>query len=627
MAKKTEEKKDINAIIAELEKKHGLGRPTVGSLVITSTGSIQLDQAMKIGGTALGKIIEIFGEESCLSKDTHINFTTENNGKVGNRKGETIQRLYERFNKEPFTVKQGVHLMDLGADYYVLSKGANDALIRNKVLGVVKTGIKPLYEVLTSKGFRIKATAEHKFCTPLGYIPLSNLQVGDEVLVHSNRRVHVATFPTWRKDVVVKYHPTNRIKVIKDRLTGVLYPYKRIQLSWLHYEASLNNLSVGEWRKLLNTEGIDLSKYKFIPENLHIHHEDENYLNNEIDNLKLIYPASHGKLHIKDRLKNLSFIADEDIVVSIEPKGEEETFDIKCGYPFNNFVANNFIVHNSGKSTITLHQIAEYQKAFPNKKVALFDYEHSFDETYARAIGIDVDNLLFYQPDTQEAGYDMILDLISKDVLSCAVIDSQTAAVPKVILDGEMSDANIALQARNNSKFCLKVKGQLSIHSTSLFIVSQTRNTIGGMGDPNITTGGKAIKFYADARWKVWKMNDKEKEQNKTTVDVIKSKVGKPWGQAKFNIKWGVGISMEDEVLEYAVEFNIIKKAGSWYSYGETKLGQGAEGVVDILQDNFELLEEIKYKVMRALRQEQATEPSVKEQLEAALILDKKEEV
>ena len=218
---------------------------------------------------------------------------------------------------------------------------------------------------------------------------------------------------------------------------------------------------------------------------------------------------------------------------------------------------------SSGKSTITLHQMAEYQKKFPEKKVALFDYEHSFDKKYAKSLGVDVNALLIYQPETMENGYDMILGLVEKNITSCIVIDSQTAAPPKVVLEGEMGDATIGLQARINSKFCLKVKGLLANHLCSLFVVSQTRDNIGGMGDPTTTTGGKSWKFYADVRWKIWKMNDKVNELNKTTVDVIKNKLASPFGQAKMDIVWGLGFDKFGEILDYAEEFDIVNRAGS----------------------------------------------------------------
>jgi recombination protein RecA len=257
---------------------------------------------------------------------------------------------------------------------------------------------------------------------------------------------------------------------------------------------------------------------------------------------------------------------------------------------------------SSGKSTIVLHQIAEYQKAFPDKRAALFDFEHSFDKKYAKSLGVDIDKLLIYQPETQEEGYDMVLALIEKKITSCIVIDSQSAATPKAVLQGEMGDSTIGLQARINSKFCMKVKGLLDIHGCTLFIISQLRDAIGSMGEPTTTTGGKAIKFYADVRWKVWKMNDKINELNKTTIDVIKNKLASPFGQAKINIIWGYGFDKLGEIIDYAVEFDFIKKGGAWYTYKEHKF-QGADKLKDYLEENSEELLELEIKVLNMLQE------------------------
>ncbi len=263
-------------------------------------------------------------------------------------------------------------------------------------------------------------------------------------------------------------------------------------------------------------------------------------------------------------------------------------------------VVEIFGPESSGKSTITLHQMAEYQKAFKDRKVALFDYEHSFDKKYAESLGVDVDNLLIYQPETMEAGYDMILGLIEADLVSCIVVDSQSAATPQAILDGEMGDATIGMQARINSKFCMKVKGLLGIHKCSLFLISQLRDAIGSMGEPTTTTGGKAIKFYADVRWKVWKFNDKVNEQNKTTVDVVKNKLASPFGKAEMNIIWGKGFDKVGEVISYAVEFDIIKQGGAWFTFKEEKM-QGIEAVKKMLEDNPEVYEFIEKEVKTKL--------------------------
>lgn len=259
-----------------------------------------------------------------------------------------------------------------------------------------------------------------------------------------------------------------------------------------------------------------------------------------------------------------------------------------------------FGAESSGKSTITLHLISEFQKAIPDKKVALFDFEHSFDKKYAKNLGVDVDNLLIYQPDYMEVGYDMILGLIENDLVSLIVLDSQTAAMPKAVIDGDMGDATIGLAARLNSKFCGKIKGLLAIHNSTLVSISQTRANIGGMTPGDISTGGNAWKFYADMRWKVWKMNDKINESNKTTIDVIKNKISNPFGQAKIDIQWGIGYDKLGEIIDYACEFDIIKKGGAWYTFKDEKF-QGTDKVKVFLEDNPEVLEFIKEEVMKKL--------------------------
>lgn len=272
-----------------------------------------------------------------------------------------------------------------------------------------------------------------------------------------------------------------------------------------------------------------------------------------------------------------------------------------------------FGAESSGKSTTTLHQMAEYQKAFPNKKVALFDYENSFDKKYAATIGVDIDNLLIYQPTDLETGYDMILALVENNVVSLVVIDSQSAAMPKAVLQGEMGDATIGLQARLNSKFCMKIKGLLPLHDCTLIFISQTRSNIGGMGDPTTTTGGNAIKFYADVRWKIWKSNDKINELNKTTIDIIKNKLAAPFGKAELNILWGYGFDKLGEIIDYAVEFDFIKKGGAWFTLENEEKFQGIDRLKDYLEENYEVLLDLENKVINKLKGIEIPEEIVEE--------------
>lgn len=259
-----------------------------------------------------------------------------------------------------------------------------------------------------------------------------------------------------------------------------------------------------------------------------------------------------------------------------------------------------FGANSSGKSTTVLHQIAEYQKTFPLKKCALFDFEHAFDKKYAQNLNVDTNNLLLYQPNSMEQGYNMILSLIESEIVSLVVIDSQSAATPQKIIDNEIGEATMGLQARFNSTFCQKVKGMLSNHKVSLIFVSQTRSNIGGMSSEAVTTGGEAIKFYSDVRWKVWKSLDKINELNKTTIDVIKNKLASPFGQAKINIIWGKGFDTIGELIDYGVEFDFIKKGGAWLTYKDVKL-QGTEKLKAYFDENPKQLLHLKQNVMLEL--------------------------
>ncbi len=259
---------------------------------------------------------------------------------------------------------------------------------------------------------------------------------------------------------------------------------------------------------------------------------------------------------------------------------------------------------SSGKTTLALHAIAEAQKL--GGIAAFIDAEHAFDRFYAQKLGVDVENLLVSQPDNGEQALEITENLIRSGAIDIIVIDSVAALTPKSEIEGEMGDSKMGLQARLMSQALRKLTSTISKTSTCCIFINQLREKIGVMfGNPETTTGGNALKFYASVRLDIRKQTQlKEGEEivgNHVKVKVVKNKVAPPFRKAEFDIIFGEGISKPFEIIDLATELNIIKKSGSWFSYGDTKLGQGRDAVKKILQDNLELADELEGKIMAVL--------------------------
>jgi len=260
---------------------------------------------------------------------------------------------------------------------------------------------------------------------------------------------------------------------------------------------------------------------------------------------------------------------------------------------------------SSGKTTLALHAIAEAQK---NGGIAAFiDAEHAFDRFYAQKLGVDVENLLVSQPDNGEQALEITENLIRSGAIDIIVIDSVAALTPKSEIEGEMGDSKMGLQARLMSQALRKLTSTISKTSTCCIFINQLREKIGVMfGNPETTTGGNALKFYASVRLDIRRQSQiKEGDDaigNHVKVKVVKNKVAPPFRKAEFDIMFGEGISRPFEIIDLATDLNIIKKSGSWFSYGDTKLGQGRDAVKKILVDNPELADELQGKIMEALK-------------------------
>ena len=276
------------------------------------------------------------------------------------------------------------------------------------------------------------------------------------------------------------------------------------------------------------------------------------------------------------------------------------------GYPRGR-VIEIYGPESSGKTTLTLHAIAEAQKA--GGIAAFIDAEHAFDRFYAEKLGVDIDNLIISQPDNGEQALEIADNLIRSGAIDIVVIDSVASLTPKAEIEGEMGDSKMGLHARLMSQALRKLTASISKTNCTVIFINQLREKIGVMfGNPETTTGGNALKFYASVRLDIRRSTQIKDSNgavlgNKTRVKVVKNKVAPPFRMAEFDIMYGEGVSKVGEILDVAVEKEIIKKSGSWFSYGETKLGQGRDAVKLIIKDNPELFDELEEKIKIAIKE------------------------
>lgn len=267
-------------------------------------------------------------------------------------------------------------------------------------------------------------------------------------------------------------------------------------------------------------------------------------------------------------------------------------------------VVEIFGPESSGKTTVALHIIAEAQKS--GGSAAFIDAEHALDPVYARKLGVDIDNLLVSQPDTGEQALEIAEALVRSGALDVIVVDSVAALTPRAEIEGEMGDAHVGLQARLMSQALRKLTGSISKSRTTAIFINQIREKVGVMfGNPETTPGGRALKFYSSIRMEVRRTETLKQGTdmvgNRTKVKIVKNKVAPPFKQAEFDIMYGLGISREGSILDLAADFDVVKKSGAWYSYGDERLGQGRENAKEFLKENPDICQEIEIKLKKQL--------------------------
>jgi recombination protein RecA len=604
-----ERMKAVQAAMGEIEKTHGkgaimmFGDKAVNVMPSIPTGAINLDLAIGVGGVPRGRVVELYGPESCLDKDTFIQYGVRMpDGTLANHKGGSIERLWERFHGEPASGNgKGKYIRPatIGAEFWAPSVNEDGRIFSNKIVDVVKTGVKPCWKVTTLCGETIIASAEHKFYLGDKYVPLSELEPGMQVFIHNNTHFKVdekdaADSYTGRVYLCVKNHPVAGTKHIRDKEHGYDYVYKKLARARAVVEAGMNEMSLHDYVERLNSG--DLGGLVFLEREDHVHHLDEMVSNDSPDNLAVISAKEHGVLHSLERHNNLRFTMVLATISSIEPVGDRETYDIRMTSPFNNYVADGFVVHNSGKSTLCLSIVAQAQKA--GGIAAYIDAEHAMDPDYASKCGVNIDELFISQPSSGEEALSIVETLVKSGGVDIIIVDSVAALTPQAELDGDMGAASMGLQARLMGQAMRKLTAIMAKSNTTVVFINQLREKIGVMfGSPETTPGGKALKFYASVRIDIRRVesikNGTEVIGNRVKVKLVKNKCAPPFREAQFDIMFGKGINVLGALLDVAVDRAIVEKSGAWFSYKGERIGQGREQAQAWLHDHQDALQAI----------------------------------
>jgi len=423
---------DTADILKKLTKDYGSKVATLGDVDYEDTprlptGIFPFDLASG-GGFPMGRVSIIYGPESCVAHDTFLQYCVVTDGKRQNHKGGTIENLYHRFH--------GLHregrgnyqrACSLSARFTLPCMNDEGRVFHNDVVNVLKTGLKDCFDLVTSSGKKITATGDHKFFVGDTYLPLSMLHVGGKVFIHDNTHHsgRVAPRRQYKTMTVKHYHSGVAPAIVIEPSSGKKYLYYQVRVHRLVVEAVLNGLEFHDYVARLNSG--DISGLEFLPSNMHIHHIDEDISNNAIENLALVSASSHGLQHSLERHNNLRFVVTEDTIVSITPCGQKETYDVVMEAPFNNYIANGLVVHNSNKTNICLLAIAEGQKLYPNKKAVFVDAEGAYDPKWSKGLGVDVANLIVVHPEYAEQAVDMLEAFLYATDVFAVVLDSIAA--------------------------------------------------------------------------------------------------------------------------------------------------------------------------------------------------------
>lgn len=589
-----------------------------------------LADASHFGGVPYGKISQFHGPEGCLSADTFIPYRINDaSGKRINSKGGTIEHLYRRFHGIK-TAGKGYgksHELPDGATFSIASIDDENRIFHNQVVDVVKTGRKACITIKVG-GREITATKDHKFWVGDKFVAAGDLKVGDIVYIHNNTHYKEKNKKRHsggdRPEVFVKYHPTNgRIKKVYDAKIDNTYEYYRIRRSRAVVEAHMNGLSLDEYVERLNNR--DVEGLKTLRRDQHVHHLDEDWTNDDISNLAIIDPVEHNRGHALAQQHKMSFTAVPAEVLEIEDAGEQDTYDIKMPFPYNNYVANGFVVHNSGKTFMAMLTAKQVMDEDPSAEVMWFDCEHSFNREWAELIELDMTRFHYSDENVGAEVFSMIcgkpsktgkgkgtpgiLDLNKEGALNVKliVIDSIAALIPPAEMDRAMEELEMAALARFMPKALRVTSAKLSQTDTALLCINHAKEAIGDNVNKYTYPGGRGLRYmlslvvlFDTTQSKSATLFDEDEHKYGHRVDctIEKTRGGPNKWKAKiwFNFRDGCIAKLGEEVALLGEAYGVVDRpnATAWV-YNDVKIS-GKDNFFEYLDENPEIRDEIVEK-------------------------------
>ncbi len=566
---------------------------------VVSTQCATLDDAIGRGGVPLGRLTILHGPEGCLAGDTMIP-----TNRAGKGQSYRLDQLVKMFNGG----RSGGRIWDVNILTRLRAFQVNGQVRLTDMVSAFSSGIKVVFELTTESGKQIKATADHRFMVSDGeWKRLEQLRVGDSLLVEESskpiKKGKRGKKTTYHNTVRLVNHPYRSCRNAKNAWDGMIVPTHRLVV-----EAHMNGVDL-DWyiTALQDSKRMgELSDFEYLdPKKFHVHHKDGDSWNNELDNLEILTVNAHHRLHDDSHTANLASIPVPDQITSIIEIGERETFDVSMSGP-HNYIANGFVVHNCGKTTIALHLVAEVQRM---GGVALYlDKEYKLDMDYAEKIGVDRSRLFLRQPDTLEEAFKFkaavirhaaaLRDRLKRRVPIVIVLDSMNAAITKAQFEGDWDSDFYAPQARVYSKNLPRLMPVVYKEDVALIWISQVRKKMNvTFGNDEEIAGGNAPKFYASLIISIRRIGGVKKDDeafgNVTLVKVTKNQVAPPFKKCQFIIKYGDGIDNERSILELGLKRSVVEKAGAWYSFEGERLAQGLDNSATSLREHPDLRERI----------------------------------